>query len=57
MSDLSMNVISQVNGTCQMQCSEVITVPDQPVYDQYFLEIRATNNLRTNFFNRTEAIG
>ncbi len=51
-----MNVISQVNGTCQMQCSEVITVPE-PVYDQYFLEIRATNNLGTNFFNRTEAIG
>ncbi len=52
-----MNVISQVNNTCQMQCSEVITVPDQPVYDQYFLEISATSNIGTHFFNRTEAIG
>ncbi len=49
------NVISLVNR--QIQCTEVILVPDQPVYDQYFLEINATSNIGTSFFNRTEAIG
>ncbi len=54
-----MNVISQVNSSCinQTQCTKVIPVPDQPVYDQYYLEINATSNIGTSFFNRTEAIG
>ncbi len=54
-----MNVISQVNSSCikQIQCIEVILIPDQPVYDQYFLEINATSNIGTSFLNRTEAIG
>ncbi len=46
-----MNVISQVNSSCinQTQCIEVIPVPDQPVYDQYYLEINATSNIGTSF--------
>ncbi len=53
-----MNVISQVNSSInQTQCTKVIPVPYQPVYDQYYLEISATSNIGTHFFNRTEAIG
>ncbi len=56
----SINNISLITSSCtsQTQCTEEIIVPRQPVYNQYFIEITASNSdLGTSSSNQTTAIG
>ncbi len=56
----SINDIHLTTSRCtnQTQCTEEIIVPQQPVYDQYFIEITASNkDLGTNSSSQTTAIG
>ncbi len=58
--DASFNVINILNSSCtsEMQCTEEIIVPQERVYDKYFIEIIASNNdLGTSSSNQTDAIG